>query len=216
MATGCMEEYLYNKQQKHRKNNVLLCRIVLTLVLFFWLSTHFDIAKAIYQEFIAVSNKPLPIFIFMNFIIFALCFLSNQKPMIQQPYVVYHENVGSNRGSPDIGDSHLEEEHTEEILVDKHIILVENAVGKIVGVSSDNSDSFERNHNQLEFRRLERGMSKELVITVIEPPWRSMDDMSNEEFRFAVEAFIAERNTVMMQENNHDEEGIRFLISTSY
>ena len=161
-----MEEYSYNKQQKHRKNNVPFCRIVLALVLFFWLPTHFDIAKAIYQGFIAVSNKPLPIFIFMNFIIFALCFLSNQKPMIQPPYVVYHENVGSNRGSPDVSDSHPEEEHTEEILVDKHIILVENAVGEILAVSSDNSESFQRNHNQLEFRRWERGMSKELVITM--------------------------------------------------
>ncbi|XWS24394.1 hypothetical protein CRYUN_Cryun28dG0098100 [Craigia yunnanensis] len=161
-----MEEYSYNKQQKHRKNNVPLCWIVLPMVLFFCLSTHFDIARALYQGFIVVSNKPLPIFIFMNFIIFALCFLANQKPMIQPSHVVYHENVGSNMGSPDVGDSHPEEEHTEEIVEDKHVILVEIAAGEILAVSSDNSESFQRNHNQLEFRRLERGMSTELVITM--------------------------------------------------
>ncbi|XVE56083.1 hypothetical protein DITRI_Ditri03aG0208700 [Diplodiscus trichospermus] len=162
----------------------------------------------------AVSNKPLPIFILMNFIIFALCLLSNQKPMNDSPQVVYHENVESstNWGSPDGGNSQPEEEQADEIVVDKHIILVENAVREIVAVSSDNSESLERNTNQLELRRLERGMSKEMVITMREPPWRSIDELSNEEFRFAVEAFITERNKVMMQENIHDEEDISFLI----
>ncbi|XVF73779.1 hypothetical protein PTKIN_Ptkin13bG0009400 [Pterospermum kingtungense] len=195
-----MEEYSYKNQKKPRKNIVPLCRIVLALVLFFWLSTHCDIARAVYEDLIALSNKPLPIFIFINFIILALC-LSNQKPMVQQPY---HEDVESNRSCPDVDDSHPEEEN----IVDKHIILVENAGGEIITAvsSSDNSESFQRNHNQLELQRLERGMSTKLVITMIEPPWRSMDDMSSEEFRFAVEAFIAERKKEVMQENIHDQD----------
>ncbi|XP_022752185.1 uncharacterized protein LOC111300840 [Durio zibethinus] len=79
-----------------------------------------------------------------------------QQQMIQPPCVVYHENVGSNRGSPDVnGESNRGEGQAEEILVDKHIILVEDAVGEIVAVCSDNSESFERNNNQLRVPKIE-------------------------------------------------------------
>ncbi|WRX29802.1 hypothetical protein QQP08_022289 [Theobroma cacao] len=134
---------------------------------------------------------------------------------MEPPYVIYHDNVGShmNVRPVDVGDdSPPGEEHKEEILVDKHIVSVENAAGEILSVcSDDSSESFEWSHHGLELRRLERRMSKEVVITMREPPWRSMDDMRNEEFTFSMEAFIAERNEVMMEENIHDEEGLPFF-----
>ncbi|XVE69845.1 hypothetical protein DITRI_Ditri10aG0024300 [Diplodiscus trichospermus] len=185
-----MEEFSYNKQQKHRSYCVPLCGIFLTFVLIFWLFTHVGIT---------VSNKPLPIFIFINFIVFALCFLSslNQFQTLTSSTMTMWALIID--GGPDIGDSLPEEEEQ----VDKHIILVQKAVDQgIAAVSSDNSQSWERNHNQFELWRLERGKSKELLIKLrSEPPWKSMDGMSNEEFRFAVEAFIADKKEVMMQEN---------------
>ncbi|OMO75160.1 hypothetical protein COLO4_26269 [Corchorus olitorius] len=98
-----------------------------------------------------------------------------------------------------------DDEEEEMILEDKHIILVENT-----RESFEWNDRYDDDDHELEFRRLERGMIKEMVITMGKPPWTSssMDDMSNEEFRFAIEAFISQRNKVIMQENFHDEEAM--------
>ncbi|XVF36070.1 hypothetical protein REPUB_Repub19eG0026600 [Reevesia pubescens] len=83
----------------------------------------------------------------MNFAIFALCFLFSQNPITLPPYVVHHDNVGSACDSSDVGDSFPEEELNGEMLVD-------NAVGEIVAVSSDNSESFERNHHELRVQEI--------------------------------------------------------------
>ncbi|KAK5823823.1 hypothetical protein GOBAR_AA37757 [Gossypium barbadense] len=121
-----MEEHSYNN------NNVPLRRMMLALAFLFWLFIHVDIAKAL-------SNELLPIFIFINFIIFALCFLSS-----------HDDDVGSYRDDFPIDDvesvSSLSEEemerccNSEEIIVDKHIILVEDDVGDMGAFSSNNSD----------------------------------------------------------------------------
>ncbi|PPR82952.1 hypothetical protein GOBAR_AA37758 [Gossypium barbadense] len=61
--------------------------VMFALSFLFWLFIYVDIAKGI-------SNKLLPIFIF---IIFALCFLSNHT-WLRSPYVVRDDNVRSYRG----------------------------------------------------------------------------------------------------------------------
>ncbi|OMO87557.1 hypothetical protein CCACVL1_08947 [Corchorus capsularis] len=209
-----MKDYSRKEHKNHKKcNNIVPSyRIVLALLLLFWLSNHEYVGRAFYQGFINVSNKPLLVFVFMNLIIFTLCFLPSQK-QINQPLTYYVVcDQGSNRGNSEgknpLSDDDDEGHTEEEILEDKHIILVEN-------YTQHYSESFEWNdHNyddhELELRRLERGMIKEMAITMAKPPWTSssMEDKSNEEFRFAIEAFISQRNKVMMQENFHDEEAI--------
>ncbi|KAK5831708.1 uncharacterized protein LOC108456170 [Gossypium arboreum] len=59
-----------------------------------------------------------------------------------------------------------------------------------------------RNQRPREFRRSETAMfSRELVVTDAEPPRKSMDEMSSEEFRSIVDSFIAEKKKTLMQEN---------------
>ncbi|KAH1057932.1 hypothetical protein J1N35_035997 [Gossypium stocksii] len=128
-----MEEHSYNN------NNVPLRRMMFALAFLFWLFIHVDIAKAL-------SNEQLPIFIF---IIFALCFLSSHT-RLKSPYVVHDDDVGSYRDDFLIDDvesvpSLSEEEmerccNSEEIIVDKHVILVEDDVGDTGAFSSNNSD----------------------------------------------------------------------------
>lgn len=131
-----MEEHSYDN------NSVPLRRIVLALAFLFWLFIHVDIAKAL-------SNKQLPIFIFINFIIFALCFLSSHTGL-RSRYDVRDDDVGSCRDDFTVDDVEsvpsLSEEETErccnseEIIVDKHIILVEDDVGDMGAFSSNDSD----------------------------------------------------------------------------
>ncbi|PPD81866.1 hypothetical protein GOBAR_DD21223 [Gossypium barbadense] len=59
-----------------------------------------------------------------------------------------------------------------------------------------------RSQRPREFRRSETAMfSRELVVTDAEPPRKSMDEMSSEEFRSIVDSFIAEKKKTLMQEN---------------
>ncbi|KAK8556778.1 hypothetical protein V6N13_064782 [Hibiscus sabdariffa] len=54
-----------------------------------------------------------------------------------------------------------------------------------------------------EFWRSESAIdSRELVISVKEPPRKSMDEISSEEFQLSTESFIAERKKVLVQENS--------------
>ncbi|KAK8565241.1 hypothetical protein V6N13_020369 [Hibiscus sabdariffa] len=60
-----------------------------------------------------------------------------------------------------------------------------------------------RKQRPTKFRRSELAIdSRELVISVIEPPRKSMDGMSSEEFQLSIESFIAERKKVLVQENS--------------
>ncbi|KAK8290596.1 hypothetical protein V6Z11_D06G008700 [Gossypium hirsutum] len=131
-----MEEHSYNN------NNVPSRGMMLALAFLFWLFIHVDIAKAL-------SNEQLPIFIFITFIIFALCFLSSHT-RLKSPYVVDDDDVRSYQDDLPIDDvesvpSLSEEEmerccNSEEIIVDKHVILVEDDVGDMDAFSSNNSD----------------------------------------------------------------------------
>ncbi|GMJ07108.1 hypothetical protein HRI_004380000 [Hibiscus trionum] len=52
------------------------------------------------------------------------------------------------------------------------------------------------------FKRSETTMmGRELVVLRTEPPRKSFDEMSNEEFRLIVDSFIAERRKTLIQEN---------------
>ncbi|KAK8512520.1 hypothetical protein V6N13_082933 [Hibiscus sabdariffa] len=53
-----------------------------------------------------------------------------------------------------------------------------------------------------EFKRSETAMmGRELVVSATEPPRKSLDEMSNDEFRLIVDSFIAERRKTLIQEN---------------
>ncbi|GMI78539.1 hypothetical protein like AT5G66440 [Hibiscus trionum] len=57
-----------------------------------------------------------------------------------------------------------------------------------------------------EFRRSETTVkSRELAVSVVEPPCKSMEEMSSEEFRSIIDSFIAERKKSLMQENTAQE-----------
>ncbi|GMI82536.1 hypothetical protein like AT5G66440 [Hibiscus trionum] len=59
-----------------------------------------------------------------------------------------------------------------------------------------------RNQRTREFRRSETAMiSRELVVSGAEPPRKSIDEMSSEEFRSIIDSFIAEKKKSLMQEN---------------
>ncbi|KAL4280468.1 hypothetical protein GQ457_03G030520 [Hibiscus cannabinus] len=60
-----------------------------------------------------------------------------------------------------------------------------------------------RKQRPTEFRRSESVIGGgELVIPGTEPPRKSMDEMSSEEFQLSIESFIAERKKILVQENS--------------
>ncbi|KAK8580012.1 hypothetical protein V6N13_143153 [Hibiscus sabdariffa] len=68
---------------------------------------------------------------------------------------------------------------------------------------SRSMDSESRKQRPTEFRRSESAIgSRELVISGAEPPRKSMDEMSSEEFQLSIESFIAERKKILVQENS--------------
>ncbi|GMJ02681.1 hypothetical protein like AT1G75360 [Hibiscus trionum] len=109
---------------------------------------------------------------------------------------------------------------TEETAVDKQIIPVENAVAVavanpkplITSTEKVEQKEYRRTRSVLsesgnrrprrEFKRSETAMmGRELVVSTTEPPRKSLDEMSNDEFRLIVDSFIAERRKTLIQEN---------------
>ncbi|KAK8551843.1 hypothetical protein V6N13_120277 [Hibiscus sabdariffa] len=198
---------------------------------------------------VSTFNKPLFTFILVNSIILAVYVLSNQNqsrtPTTTCPDI-YDEYLSSRRSVP---KSAAAAPATEETMVDKQIILVENAVDLVSTVKlqpttggcdtdtvtetkrsvfpvkqqkppterrtaptevikqkeyrrSRSMVSKSRNQRSREYRRSETVMiSGELMVTGAEPPRKTMDEMSSEEFRSIIDSFIAEKKKSLMQEN---------------
>ncbi|XP_022765969.1 uncharacterized protein LOC111310853 [Durio zibethinus] len=239
--------------------------IVFLLVLFLlqwsWFPTLIpdtvEVAVDFRRRFISTFNNPLFTFILVNIIILAVCLLSSQKQTQKDTTTpdIYDEYVSSRRSIPTSAVS----TSTEETMVDKQIVLLENVVAvspvkqrqrttrvdivtetkrslspvkqqqqqptttrrvtktKIAVSSTDQVKQKEyrrtrsmvsesRKQRPREFRRSETAMiSRELVISGTEPPRKSMDEMSSEEFQLIIDSFIAERKKTLMQENTaHD------------
>ncbi|GMI89749.1 hypothetical protein like AT5G66440 [Hibiscus trionum] len=64
------------------------------------------------------------------------------------------------------------------------------------------SESRHERPRDREFRRSDTTVSsRQLAASCIEPPRKSMEDMSSEEFQLIIDSFIAERKKTLMQEN---------------
>ncbi|XVE56084.1 hypothetical protein DITRI_Ditri03aG0208800 [Diplodiscus trichospermus] len=200
------------------------------------------------RRFISTFNKPLFTFVLVNVIILVVYMLSSQKQTQNQTTSspdIYDEYVSSRRSIPTsaIDTTALA---TEETIVDKQIILMENAVAfspvkqpqttvdtvteKKISLSPQHTTtrtvltktepavsstevkkkdcrrsrsmvSEFRNKGFRELRRSETAISRELKISGREPPRKSMDEMSSEEFQWIIDSFIAERKRTLLQEN---------------
>ncbi|KAK8580885.1 hypothetical protein V6N13_143943 [Hibiscus sabdariffa] len=198
---------------------------------------------------VSTFNKPLFTFILVNIIILAVYVLSNQNQnqnqnQIQKPTAstdIYDQYVSSRPSVP----KSIVAPATNETMVDKEIILVENAAALVSPVKQQRETSGRdtitetkpsispfkqqptenrtaptevikrkeygrsrsmvsesRNQRTRDFRRSETAMiSRELVVSGAEPPRKSMDEMSSEEFRTIIDTFIAEKKKTLMQEN---------------
>ncbi|KAL4280673.1 hypothetical protein GQ457_03G038670 [Hibiscus cannabinus] len=207
-----------------------------------------EIAGDFPRYLVSTFNKPLFIFILVNIIVLAVYVLSNQNQnQIQKPTAstdIYDQYVSSR---PTVPKSVVATAApaTNETMVDKEIILVENAAALVSPVKQQRETSGRdtttetkpsvspvkqqptenrtapkevikrkeygrsrsmvsesRNQRTRDFRRSETAMiSRELVVSGAEPPRKSMDEMSSEEFRTIIDTFIAEKKKTLMQEN---------------
>ena len=209
-----------------------------------------EVAGDFGRRFVSTFNKPLFTFVLVNIIVLVVSILSSQKPTQKQTNSsnIYYEYVSSSRSIPTatsaVANATLT---TEETMVDKQIVLVENAVSlspvkqpqttvdtvtetkislspveqpttirTVTKIKPDVSStevkqkeyrrtrsmvSESRNQRHREFRRSETAINKELVISGREPPRKSMDEMSSEEFQLKIDSFIAEKKKTLIQEN---------------
>ena len=248
----------YNMERKLR---IGFCLTGFLLVLFLlswsWFPTLIpdtvEVAGDFGRRFVSTFNKPLFTFVLVNIIVLVVSILSSQKPTQKQTNSsnIYYEYVSSSRSIPTatsaVANATLT---TEETMVDKQIVLVENAVAlspvkqlrttvdtvtetKIslspvkepttirtvqrktkpaVSSTEVKQKDYQRTRSMVsesrsqrprEFRRSETAISRELVISGIEPPRKSMDEMSSEEFQLSIDSFIAERRKTLLQETLH-------------
>ncbi|XWS24395.1 hypothetical protein CRYUN_Cryun28dG0098200 [Craigia yunnanensis] len=243
----------YNMEKKLRIG-LRLSGFLLALFLLSWswfptlIPDTVQVAGDFGRRFVSTFNKPLFTFVLVNIIILVVYILSSQKQTQKQAT------------SPDIYDEYVSSRHvpksavstaapaTEQTVVDKQIVLVENAVAlspakqlrTTVDTVTETKNSLSpvkqpttirtvltktkpvvsstevkqkeyrrtrsmvsesRNQRPREFRRSETAISRELVISGIEPPRKSMDEMSSEEFQLIIDSFIAERKKTLLQEN---------------
>ncbi|XWS21035.1 hypothetical protein CRYUN_Cryun30bG0020600 [Craigia yunnanensis] len=246
----------YNMERKLRIGLRLIGFLsALFLLLWSWFPTLIldtvEVAGDFRRRFVSTFNKPLFNFIVVNIIILAVYVLSSQKQTQKQTTSpdIYDEDVSSHRNIPTSVSAGAASNTMakEESMVDKQIVLVENAVAlssvkqphttvdtvtetkislslveqpttirtvtkKKPDVSSTEVKQKEyqrtrsmvseyRNKLPQKFRRSETAISRELVIPGREPPRKSMDEMSSEEFKLIIDSFIAEKKKTLMQEN---------------
>ncbi|GMI96817.1 hypothetical protein like AT5G66440 [Hibiscus trionum] len=173
------------------------------------------------RRFITSFNHPLFNFAVVNIIVVVVYVLSCQKQAQNQPTShdidIYHEYVSSCRNIPTVVPA------TEETLVDKKVVLVENAVvlsqvkvkqqcgsSSIVETITETKRSLSPvKHKKPEYRRTRSMVSEYRSRRVpgefrrwdTEPARKSMDEMSSEEFRSIIDSFIAEKKKSLMLEN---------------
>ncbi|XWS14546.1 hypothetical protein CRYUN_Cryun35bG0019200 [Craigia yunnanensis] len=246
----------YNMERKLRIG-LRLTGFLLALFLLSWswfptlIPDTVEVAGDFGRRFVSTFNKPLFTFVLVNFIILVIYILSSQKQTQKHTTTpnIYYEYVRSFRNIPTSTVANATPS-TEETMVDKQIVLVENAVAlspvrqlrttvdtvtetKIslspvkqpttirtvhtktkpaVSSTEVKQKDYQRTRSMVsesrkqrprEFRRSETAISRELVISGIEPPRKSMDEMSSEEFQLIIDSFIAERKKTLLQETLH-------------
>ncbi|KAK6245432.1 hypothetical protein QQP08_022287 [Theobroma cacao] len=251
----------YNMERKLRMG-LRLCGFCLALFLLLWswfptlIPDTVEVAGLYRRRFVSTFNKPLVTFILVNIIILAVYILSSQKQSQKQTSCpdLYDEYVGSSRSNPTsiVATANAATYNSpveEETIVDKQIVLVENALAlshvkqqrttvdtvtetkrslspvkqttmfrtavkktkpAVSSTTEAKTEQYRRtrsmvseSRNQLprEFLRSDTAISRQLVVSVRDPPRKSMDEMSSEEFRSIVDSFIADRKRTLMQEN---------------
>ncbi|KAL4332177.1 hypothetical protein GQ457_07G021230 [Hibiscus cannabinus] len=211
------------KMEKKLKVGFRLPEFLLAFFLlsWFWFPTLIPgtlaVAGDFYRLFVSLSNKPLFTFVSVNFIIGVVYGLSRQKQTQKQPNDEYVCSSRPSIATPTTSSA------AEGIMVDKQIIFEENAallspenqlemavdtdtiIEIKVAVSSAESMVSEcriQSQKPMEFGRMETTIGGgELVSSGIEPPRKSMDEMSSEEFQLIIDSFIAERKKILEQEN---------------
>lgn len=241
----------YNMEKKLRIG-LRFVGFLLALFLLFWswfpmlIPDTIEVAGDLRRRFVSAFNKPLFTFVVVNIIIVSVYALSSQKQNQNKKTTnnpnIYDEYVSSSRSIP---TSAAVASAGDQSVVDKQIVLVENAVAlsplkqqpTTVGAVTETKISllpipvkvtktkpnvasavvkqseYQRTRSMVpesrnqrrrpkEFRRSETDiMSKDLVISGTEPPRKSMDEMSSEEFQSIIDSFIAEKKKTLMQEN---------------
>lgn len=241
----------YNIEKKLRIG-LRFVGFLLALFLLFWswfpmlIPDTIEVAGDLRRRFVSAFNKPLFTFVVVNIIIVSVYALSSQKQNQNKKTTnnpnIYDEYVSSSRSIP---TSAAVASAGDQSVVDKQIVLIENAVAlsplkqqpTTVGAVTETKISllpipvkvtktkpnvasavvkqseYQRTRSMVpesrnqrrrpkEFRRSETDiMSKDLVISGTEPPRKSMDEMSSEEFQSIIDSFIAEKKKTLMQEN---------------
>lgn len=241
----------YNMEKKLRIG-LRFVGFLLALFLLFWswfpmlIPDTIEVAGDLRRRFVSAFNKPLFTFVVVNIIIVSVYALSSQKQNQNKKTTnnpnIYDEYVSSSRSIP---TSAAVASAGDQSVVDKQIVLIENAVAlsplkqqpTTVGAVTETKISllpipvkvtktkpnvasavvkqseYQRTRSMVpesrnqrrrpkEFRRSETDiMSKDLVISGTEPPRKSMDEMSSEEFQSIIDSFIAEKKKTLMQEN---------------
>lgn len=206
------------------------------------------VAGDFHRHFVSTFNKPLFTFVLVNIIILVVYVLSSPKQTQNKQTTtstpdIYDEYVSSRRRIATPGAIATTPSSMEEDMVDKQIILFENAAAlspvkqlpppTTVDEVTEQKISFSpvkqrpttnppisstefkqkeyrrtrsvvsetRNQGLRKFRRSETAISRELMVSGIEPPRKSIDEMSSEEFQLSIESFIAERKKILLQEN---------------
>ncbi|KAE8713390.1 hypothetical protein F3Y22_tig00110210pilonHSYRG00029 [Hibiscus syriacus] len=164
--------------------------------------------------FISSFNNTLFTFAVVNIIVFAVYVLSSQKQPTGHDTDNYHEYVSSRRSLP------IVVQDKEETPMEREIVLVENAVVKfsssIVNTITDTKSSVSpiKPQRPKEYRRSRsmvsesqsRRVPREFRRSDTEPPRKSMDEMSSEEFQLIIDGFIAEKKKCLMLESTRRKE----------
>ncbi|GMI90664.1 hypothetical protein like AT5G66440 [Hibiscus trionum] len=164
--------------------------------------------------FVSTFNKPLFTFVFINVIVIVVYILSRQKQTQKQPTStdIYDEYACSSRLSIATSTASTAAPATEETMVDKQIIFEDNAAPlspeKQLETTVD-TDTIRETNISLSPVPVDETVigGGELVVAGIEPPRKSMDEMSCEEFQLIIDSFIAERKKILLQENTADNPG---------
>ncbi|GMJ06992.1 hypothetical protein like AT5G66440 [Hibiscus trionum] len=166
----------------------------------------------------------LPIFVVLNIIILVVYVLSTQKQSD-----IYDECVGSR--TPAVAEettvenavavaetkrslSPLKQQQPPSTTTTSLTLTVTKPKSVIISTDEVKQKEYRRTRSVLsgsgnqrprrrrKFKRSETAMmGRELVVLRTEPPRKSFDEMSNEEFRLIVDSFIAERRKSLIQEN---------------
>ncbi|KAL4274068.1 hypothetical protein GQ457_13G019780 [Hibiscus cannabinus] len=176
------------------------------------------------RSFVSAFNKPLFTFIVVNIIIVAVYILSGPKKNRRQStsndiydeYVTFHRSTPASTvsNSPVMVENAVavsqvkpkkQQQPTESRTMAKtkaEVSPTEVKPKQYRRTRSMVSGYRQERRRDREFRRSETDVrSRESAVSAIEPPRKSMEEMSSEEFRLIIDSFIAERKKSLIQEN---------------